>query len=117
MLAHEKQDGDVVGVTTGDGGEAVGSARSGSGHGNANLTGGPGVAISNFHAEAFVASCEGSDGRGITQRFPKRSQTSAGEPGYVTYSLFFQCLNNGVGSTHNGSFPIRAERLAPLCHI
>ena len=117
MLAHEKQDGDVVGVTTGDGGEAVGSARAGPGHGNAHLTGGPGVAVGNFHAEAFVASCEGSDGRGITQRFPKRSQTSAGEPGYVTYSLFFQCLNNGVGSTHNGSFPIRAERSAPLYHI
>ena len=103
VLAHQQQDGDVVGVAAGDGGEAVGGARAGAGHGDAHLAGGAGVAVGNLHAQPLVAGREGADGVGLAQGSPERRQAAAGESGYVTHTFQFQGFDDGFGATHNGS--------------
>ena len=99
MLAHEEQDGDVVGVAAGDASQAVGCAGSGAGHGDADLTGGAGVAVGDLDAEAFVAGGEGADAGGA-QGTPEGVQATAGESGYVAYSFLFEGFDDGFGSTH-----------------
>ena len=104
VLAHEEQHGYVVGVAAGDGGEAVGGAGAGAGHGDAHLAGGAGVAVGNLNAEALVAGGKGPDA-GAAQWPPEGSQAAAGESGYVTYSFLFEGFDNGFGSTHGGTSP------------
>ena len=106
VLPHQQQHRDVVGVTAGNGGEAVGGAGAGAGHGDAHLSGGPGIAVSDFDAQAFVASGEGSNVR-LAERAPERGEATAGEPGYVTYAFLFEGFDDGFGSTHGNTSPFR----------
>ena len=102
MLPHQQQDGDVVGIAAGDGGQAVSSARPGAGHGDAHLAGGAGVAVGDFHAQPLVPRRKWSDAGRLAQRPPQRRQTAAGEPGYVTHPFLFQGFDHSFGATHNG---------------
>ena len=88
VLTHKEQHGNVVGIATGDAGEAVGGARPGAGHGDADLTRGAGVAVGNLNAEALVAGGKGPY-RGGAQGAPEGGESTAGKTGYVTYSFLF----------------------------
>ena len=105
MLPHQQQHGDVVGVTAGDGGEAVGSPRPGSRHRHAYRAGGAGVSVGNLHAQPLVPRRKGTDSRRTAQRPPQRGQAAAGKSGYVTYSFLLEGFDHGFGATHNGSSP------------
>ena len=100
VLAHEEQDGDVVGVGAGDAGEGVGGAGAGAGEGDAHLTGGAGEAVGDLDAHALVAGGEHRDLLGRPEGGPEGCLAAAGETGDVPDSFLFQGVDNCVAASH-----------------
>ena len=58
VLPHEEQDGDIVSVACGDARQSIGCPWARASHGHTHSPRRTGVAVSNFHAEAFVTCGE-----------------------------------------------------------